>query len=60
MSYESFVSEKLSLRPPSGLAAQPFWLYASLEASQYGIAALTIVYTIGWTRGLRTYWFAKA
>ncbi len=46
--------------PVVGLTAQPFWLIAALSAEQYGIAALTIVYTLGWARGLRTYWFARA
>lgn len=55
LSQSEFVGQR-KFAPIIGLAAQPFWLYASLEASQYGIAALTIVYTIGWMRGLRTYW----
>ena len=45
--------------PVVGLAAQPFWLIATLSAEQYGIAALTIVYTAGWARGLHTYWIAR-
>lgn len=46
--------------PVVGLTAQPFWLIATLSAEQWGIAALTLIYTIGWARGLRTYWFARA
>lgn len=39
-----------------GICAQPFWLYASLVAEQWGIALLTVVYTVGWLRGIRNYW----
>lgn len=46
--------------PIIGLAAQPAWLYASVIAEQWGIAALSLVYAAGWARGLRTYWFARA
>lgn len=42
--------------PIIGLAAQPFWLWASIKADQYGIAALSLVYAAGWIRGIRTYW----
>ncbi len=39
-----------------GLIAQPFWLYATWKAEQWGIFALTFVYAAGWMRGIRTYW----
>ncbi|CAB3783170.1 hypothetical protein LMG28688_01593 [Paraburkholderia caffeinitolerans] len=39
-----------------GLAAQPFWFYASWTAGQWGIFALSIVYTLAWARGLVTHW----
>lgn len=42
--------------PVIGLAAQPAWLYASIAAEQWGIAALSLVYAAGWARGIRTYW----
>jgi hypothetical protein len=42
--------------PIIGLAAQPFWMYASWIAEQYGIFALSLVYAAGWIRGIRTYW----
>lgn len=42
--------------PIIGLAAQPFWLWSSLSAGQYGIAALSVVYAAGWIRGIRMYW----
>jgi hypothetical protein len=43
--------------PIFGLLAQPFWLWSTIEAQQWGIAALSFVYAAGWIRGLRTYWF---
>ncbi len=39
-----------------GLAAQPFWFYATWKAQQYGIMALTLVYTMGWARGFWSHW----
>lgn len=42
--------------PIIGLCAQPFWLYATWRAEQWGIFALTFVYAAGWMRGIRTYW----
>lgn len=39
-----------------GLAAQPFWFYATWKAEQWGIMALTVVYSIGWLRGIWNYW----
>lgn len=43
--------------PIIGLAAQPFWMYASWLAGQWGIFALSFVYAAGWMRGIRTYWW---
>ncbi|MEP7367728.1 MAG: hypothetical protein ABI972_31090 [Acidobacteriota bacterium] len=42
--------------PIVGLVAQPFWLFASWKAEQYGIFLLSFVYAAGWMRGIRTYW----
>lgn len=42
--------------PIIGLAAQPFWMWETWYAQQYGIFALSFVYAIGWARGIRTYW----
>lgn len=39
-----------------GLAGQPFWFLATLHAEQWGIMALTVLYTYSWLRGVRTYW----
>lgn len=39
-----------------GLIAQPFWMYATFVAEQWGIFALAFLYTWGWVRGVKTYW----
>ena len=46
--------------PVIGIAAQPAWLWASYQAAQWGIFALSIVYAIGWARGINTYWLKGA
>lgn len=42
--------------PVIGLVGQPAWLISSYDAAQWGIFVLSIVYAIGWARGIRTYW----
>jgi hypothetical protein len=42
-----------------GLCAQPFWLYATWKAEQWGIFLLTFIYAAGWLRGIRTYWLVR-
>jgi hypothetical protein len=39
-----------------GLCAQPFWLYTTVVASQWGIVFMSVFYTLGWWRGVKTYW----
>lgn len=39
-----------------GLVAQPFWMYATFIAGQWGIFALSFVYAAGWLRGVWHYW----
>lgn len=39
-----------------GIAGQPAWFYASWQAAQWGILTLSLVYTVGWIRGLWTHW----
>ena len=39
-----------------GMAAQPFWMYATFKAEQWGIFVLCFIYTAGWARGIKTYW----
>lgn len=43
-----------------GLCAQPFWLYATWTAQQWGIFALAFVYTAGWARGFLHQWVRPA
>lgn len=39
-----------------GLAGQPFWFYASYQASQWGILILTVFYTVAWAKGFYLFW----
>lgn len=39
-----------------GLAAQPAWFHVTWSAGQYGIFALTILYTWSWYRGFQRDW----
>src|SRR4051812_48934855 len=39
-----------------GICAQPFWLYATWQAAQWGMFALTLAYTAGWSRGIWNHW----
>ncbi len=43
-----------------GLAGQPFWIWAALDAEQWGILALTVLYTFAWAKGLWVYWLRPA
>lgn len=40
-----------------GLLGQPFWFYASYEASQWGAFVLCFFFTIAWLINLKQYWF---
>jgi hypothetical protein len=42
-----------------GLCAQPAWFYTTAVHEQWGIFAVSFLYTAAWLRGLRTYWFTK-
>lgn len=39
-----------------GLAAQPFWLYETFHAAQWGMFANSIAVTGIYARGLRNHW----
>lgn len=39
-----------------GLTSQPFWLYATFEAGQWGMFALAAFYSVAWANGLRNHW----
>jgi hypothetical protein len=42
-----------------GLIGQPFWLYATFTAAQWGMFALSLFYTGAWLAGIRTYWLKR-
>lgn len=39
-----------------GLASQPFWLFAAARAQQWGVFALSLVYSVLWLRGIINHW----
>ena len=39
-----------------GMLGQPFWFYASWQAGQWGIFAVSVLYALAWMKGLWTYW----
>lgn len=39
-----------------GLAGQPFWLWATWQAGQLGMLAVTVGYTVAFMRGMWVYW----
>ena len=39
-----------------GLISQPFWLYASASASQWGIFLLSVFYTVADVNGILNHW----
>jgi len=39
-----------------GIVAQPFWMYATWQAGQWGIFLLSFVYAAGWLRGIHNFW----
>ncbi len=39
-----------------GILGQPFWLYSTIKAEQWGIVALTIFYTYSFGQGIYFYW----
>jgi len=43
-----------------GLASQPFWFYTTWQAEQWGIFALSILYTLSWLKGVWTNWVRPA
>lgn len=42
-----------------GLVGQPFWLYATWRAEQWGIFVLCFIYTYSWARGIKTFWMKR-
>ena len=42
--------------PVFGMLGQPFWFYASWQAEQWGVFAMSIIYACAWLRGLWVHW----
>jgi hypothetical protein len=43
-----------------GLAGQPFWFVETITSQQWGLVALTVLYTWSWWRGFRRHWLQQA
>lgn len=41
-----------------GMLGQPFWFWASWQAQQWGIFAVSVLYAFAWMRGLWGHWLA--
>ena len=41
-----------------GMLGQPFWFYASWQAGQWGIFAVSVLYALAWMKGVWTYWIS--
>lgn len=39
-----------------GICGQPFWIYATYTAEQWGMLALTGFYTYAWAKGVWNHW----
>ena len=39
-----------------GIVGQPFWFWAALQAEQWGIFAVSVLYSVAWLRGLWVHW----
>jgi hypothetical protein len=39
-----------------GLAGQPFWMYSSYQADQWGVFVLSFFYTVAWAKGFYLFW----
>lgn len=42
-----------------GLCGQPFWFYTQIVAENWGVVALSCVYTFAWCNGIYNYWIKK-
>lgn len=49
---QSASPRRRALAPVFGLAAQPLWLWSTVEAGQWGMVLLTLAYIAVWTRSL--------
>jgi hypothetical protein len=42
-----------------GILGQPFWFYASYQASQWGAFVLCFFFTVAWCKGIKDYWLTS-
>ncbi|MGF6504677.1 hypothetical protein [Paraburkholderia sp. 32] len=42
-----------------GLLGQPAWLFASWQAHLWGFFAVSVVYTLVWSRGFYAHWLSR-
>lgn len=42
-----------------GITAQPFWVYATWTAGQWGLLLLTFVYSLAWAKGIWVHWLSS-
>lgn len=42
-----------------GMVGQPFWMYTTYQAEQWGIFILTFAYTAGWAKGIYNNWINR-
>ena len=42
-----------------GLIGQPFWFYTTISSQQWGLVALSALYTISWGKGAWLYWIKR-
>ena len=42
-----------------GLIGQPFWLYATWHAGQWGIFVNSVLYTVAWAYGFYVHWVKR-
>lgn len=43
--------------PLIGIVGQPFWLWASWHAQQWGMFTMSLVYTGAWGYGIKRHWW---
>jgi len=43
-----------------GICGQPFWVYSTYQAEQWGIFVLTFFYTYSWILGFKNNWMNKS
>jgi hypothetical protein len=43
-----------------GLTSQPFWLFVTFKAGQWGMCALSVWYTYSWCQGIWNFWLRRA